>query len=501
MPRSDADRRRLDADFAPKMLREDIAGIEKMLEIDASDPRLHTDLGLCYLEAKKPAAALTHLEEAARLQPASAGAQYNVGTVLLQERKFGEARRYFTEAVRLKPEFAEAYTNLGVVGHAEGKVTEAVGWYSRALRISAENPATEYNLARAFASLGNTDAALEHYHRALDLKPDDAATHSSLATLLASHEQVDAAVAHYRRALELDPDFPAALVDLAWILATSERADIRRSGRGGAAGGASRRADQPRERHRARYACGRLCGLGADRASGLDGPNGALPWLPGRERPSSASGFEHAWPFMKSSGANRARLRTPPGDRDRLRSVTLWATPYDTERNRRDRSFEQDHSVRSPRRGPCVVQRAVLCAFGVAAMCAGLAGGDVVAAQQKKVEASGGWVKEPAAGETTATAFVDVDNPTIYDVYLMSAATDVAGKVEFRDKSEKGEPQGQVKKTVTVPAFGSVIMDPNGVQLLLTDLKRPLKGGDTVSLMLKTDGGVELQVSAAVRKE
>ena len=106
MPRSDADRRRLDADFAPKMLREDIAGIEKMLEIDASDPRLHTDLGLCYLEAKKPAAALAHLEEAARLQPASAGAQYDVGMVHLQERRFGEARRYFTEAVRLKPEFA-----------------------------------------------------------------------------------------------------------------------------------------------------------------------------------------------------------------------------------------------------------------------------------------------------------------------------------------------------------------------------------------------------------
>ena len=54
-----------------------------------------------------------------------------------------------------------------------------------------------------------------------------------------------------------------------------------------------------------------------------------------------------------------------------------------------------------------------LVTFGVAAMCAGLAGGDVVAAQQKKVEALSGWVKEPAAGETTAIAFVDVDNPTM----------------------------------------------------------------------------------------
>ena len=98
--------------------------------------------------------------------------------------------------------------------------------------------------------------------------------------------------------------------------------------------------------------------------------------------------------------------------------------------------------------------------FGVAAMCAGLAGGGVVAGQQKRIEVSSGWVKAPAAGETTAAAFVDVDNPTMYDVYLMSAVTDVAGKVEFRDKSQKGDPQGQVRKTVTVPAYGSIDHGP-----------------------------------------
>lgn len=227
MPRNDADRRVLDADYAPKMLREDIAGIEKMLEFDSSDPRLHADLGFCYLEAGKPAAALAELEEAARLEPASAGAQYDAGMVLLQARRFPEARRYFSEAVRLKPEFAEAYNNLGVVSHAEGKVTEAIGWYSRALRITAENAEAEYNLGRALASLGDAGAALDHYRKSLGLKPDDAATHTSLASLLSSQQELDSAVAHYRRALELDPDLPAALVDLAWILATSERADIR----------------------------------------------------------------------------------------------------------------------------------------------------------------------------------------------------------------------------------------------------------------------------------
>ena len=143
------------------------------------------------------------------------------------------------------------------------------------------------------------------------------------------------------------------------------------------------------------------------------------------------------------------------------------------------------------------VRRSIV-GLGVATVCAGLFGTDVLAGQ-KRVEGSSGWVNTPAAGETTATAFVDVDNPTMYDVYLVSAAADVAGNVEFRDTSQAGDPLGQVRKTITVPAYGSIAMDPKGLHLLLTDLKRPLKGGDVVSLTLTTDGGVMLQVSASVK--
>ena len=139
--------------------------------------------------------------------------------------------------------------------------------------------------------------------------------------------------------------------------------------------------------------------------------------------------------------------------------------------------------------------------LGIVAVCAGPATGHVRAGQEKNVEASNGWVKTPAAGETTAAAFVAVDNPTQYDIYLTSVATDAAGKVEFRDKTGNSDPQGQVKKSINVAAFGSLAMDPKGVYLLLSDLKRPLKDGDMVSLTLTTDGGTSLKVSAAVRKE
>jgi hypothetical protein len=135
------------------------------------------------------------------------------------------------------------------------------------------------------------------------------------------------------------------------------------------------------------------------------------------------------------------------------------------------------------------------------AVSAGPGVGHLFAGQQKNVEASNGWVRTPAAGEATAAAFVTVDNPTQYDIYLVSAVTDVAGKVEFRDKTGSSDAQGQVRKTINIAAFDSLAMDPKSVYLLLSDLKRPLKDGDMVSLTLTTDGGAMLQVSAAVRKE
>ena len=52
--------------------------------------------------------------------------------------------------------------------------------------------------------------------------------------------------------------------------------------------------------------------------------------------------------------------------------------------------------------------------LGVVAVCAGSGTGNVLAGRQKNVEASSGWVKTPAAGETSAAAFVAVDNPTQY---------------------------------------------------------------------------------------
>ena len=56
----------------------------------------------------------------------------------------------------------------------------------------------------------------------------------------------------------------------------------------------------------------------------------------------------------------------------------------------------------------------------------------VATAQQRKDTAiTSGWVNLPAAGATEAQAFLNIDNPTQYDVFLQKASSDAAGAVVF----------------------------------------------------------------------
>jgi tetratricopeptide (TPR) repeat protein len=225
--RNPADRARLDRDYAPKMLREDIAGVEKAIETTPLDARLHADLALCYIEADRIADALAAFERSLTLDPRSAGTQYDLGTLLLRERRYADARRRLEAALMIKPDFSEAHNNLGTVHFAEGRHDEAMRSYREAVRIDPHNSLAHYNLGRVLSAREQWEPAVRAFEEALKLTPQDADTNAAIGSSLAAIGKLPEAVRHYRVALGTNPDLPAALADLAWILATSEHAAIR----------------------------------------------------------------------------------------------------------------------------------------------------------------------------------------------------------------------------------------------------------------------------------
>lgn len=117
-------------------------------------------------------------------------------------------------------------------------------------------------------------------------------------------------------------------------------------------------------------------------------------------------------------------------------------------------------------------------------------------AQRKQPSVSSAWVRLPAAGATSTEAYATLENPTMYDFYLQQASSDVAGSVELRQAGND-----KALENVTVPAFGSLEMDPKGVHMLLKELKKRLAEGDKVDLTVVTEAGAKLEVEAVVRKE
>ena len=120
----------------------------------------------------------------------------------------------------------------------------------------------------------------------------------------------------------------------------------------------------------------------------------------------------------------------------------------------------------------------------------------VAAVQRKDTAITSGWVKLPAAGATQAEAYLVIDNPTAYDVFLQKAASDAAGVVEFR-AAGKTEPLA----FITVPAYESLEMSAKGTYLVLRDLKKPLTAGATVPISLTNDRGTPLMVEAVVKND
>ncbi len=121
------------------------------------------------------------------------------------------------------------------------------------------------------------------------------------------------------------------------------------------------------------------------------------------------------------------------------------------------------------------------------------------ASAQPAPAAVSAWIAAPAAGATGASAYVELNNPTMYDVYVISATAEgVAATVEFRAGLAPGGAPAPVPE-FAIPAYGSVAAAATSPHLRLVGLTRPLVAGDTVALVLKTDGGATLRVSAAVR--
>ena len=108
---------------------------------------------------------------------------------------------------------------------------------------------------------------------------------------------------------------------------------------------------------------------------------------------------------------------------------------------------------------------------------------------QPNPTASDMWAEVVGGG---VAVYATINNPSMYDIYIVSGKADAAAKIELLN----GE---KPVTSFTVPAYGSAELKPGAMFVRLSELKGALKAGDEVKLQLETDGGVSIEIAAAVK--
>ena len=116
---------------------------------------------------------------------------------------------------------------------------------------------------------------------------------------------------------------------------------------------------------------------------------------------------------------------------------------------------------------------------------------------QPKIEVKDAWVREVPPTSKMSAAYMIIENKGKEADRLVDASNNVS---EITELHETVEGRMRRVKAIEMPAGGKVELKPGGLHIMLINLKKPLKEGDTVELTLKFEKSGEVKVQAPVRK-
>jgi hypothetical protein len=115
------------------------------------------------------------------------------------------------------------------------------------------------------------------------------------------------------------------------------------------------------------------------------------------------------------------------------------------------------------------------------------------------MDVTGGWVREAPPTSRVLAAYMQIINLTETDLTVTGITSPDFDSAELhRTVVEGGVASMLPVPELTIPAAGSVLLEPGGLHLMLFDPVRPLLQGDSVSLVLHRSDGICITLSVPV---
>jgi len=152
-----------------------------------------------------------------QLQPSHYRAHTNLGAILLKLGKLDKAEVSFKKAIEFKPEFEIAYYNLGVTQEKLGRFNEAQINYKKAIKFKPDYVEAYTNLGATLLKLDKTDEAQVSFKKAIEFKPEFAIAHYNLGVTQEKLSRFNEAEISYKKAIKFKPDYVEARNNLNMI--------------------------------------------------------------------------------------------------------------------------------------------------------------------------------------------------------------------------------------------------------------------------------------------
>jgi periplasmic copper chaperone A len=116
------------------------------------------------------------------------------------------------------------------------------------------------------------------------------------------------------------------------------------------------------------------------------------------------------------------------------------------------------------------------------------------------VRVENAWVPRPPPGVDVAAAYFTLHNASGEPQVLVEVSSPLASEVMLHQTSVvAGESRMRMLERLVIPAGGTVTLRPGAIHLMLDGVRKPLRVGEEVPLVLRFANGQEIRVSARVR--